>query len=287
MFVGTSRFNKELKPYLIGENSDLAQKKYQFNILAHHSSNLLIDSNDRDPNYPRNDFLIQIPTNQQNVYRLFLENFYCFYDLPNVIVGKNSTFVIGIGFSTYLVQLNEGLYSTASAMASHIQSQIQATDPALATWTCTINPTTKALNINNPAATQFTITGNEKTELTYGVRAGANLSGITGVYIGRVPTLFYSRYFDVMSRELTKFARSDSATDARTTNLLTRAYFPPTDVGTFSFETNNPKPIMYAPNQNIPQIDLRLVDEWGDLLYIPVYSNFNFGLVMQVINNPD
>jgi len=282
-FITTSRFNTDLKPYLQGENSRLAQKKYDFTIKSEHATNLLIDSNDRDFSvYPdANNFIIKTPTNQVSIYRFALTNFYMIWDLPNVINGKNNSFFVN-GFQ---IVLEEGIYQTPAIIASAIQTQLVATIGA--GWTCTINPITKAIQIQSPAPLLYNVSGSERTQATYGILDGTLSSNASGLYIGKIPTMFYTRYFDVQSRELTKYSRSDSATDLRTTSLISRVYHPPyANPGPYDFEVITPKPLLFG-GTNITQIDITLYDEWAEPLYVPFKSQFSYGLIFQITNQPE
>ncbi len=278
-----SRFNPELRPYAIGEDSALAQKKFQFNIRAEKEANLILDSDDRNQSaYPSpNKFILPIPTNIQNIYRLKLHDFYGWYDIPNIVAGKNNRIIV----SGTPVDLTEGFYATPSAMASHIQARLQAVVPSAGTWSVSYSATTQNLIISHSVITNYTVVGTDRTQLTYGVREGSNVA-VGSTYTGKIPTLYYSRYFDVLSNELTKYSRSDSTTSGHASGILFRYYFPPITPDNISFQDFNPKQIEYQSIAPIPNVDIAIYDEWGELLYVPSYSNFSMGIVLQVVANP-
>jgi hypothetical protein len=285
MLLGTqkSRFNPSLQPDKIGEDSSYARSKYAFNIKAEQESNLILDSDDRNLSaYPLpNNFLLPIPSNQQNIYRIKLHDVYGWYDIPNIITGRNDTFTC----NGTLITLTEGFYDTPASMASHIQTRLQALVPAGGTWTVSINASTRALTLSHSVITNYLVVGNLKTEQTYGIRNGS-IAAIGATYTGKIPTLQYSKYFDVLSKEITKYSRSDATTSGHSTSLLFRYYYPPLVPNDFSFQDFNPKPISYVQQASIPNVDITIIDEYGELLYIPSYSNFSLGIVFQVVANP-
>lgn len=283
MLLGKSRFKPDLQPYLIGENNREASSKYQFNIRAEKEVNLILDTDDRNVSvYPfANNCLLPIPTNIQNIYRLKLHDVYGWYDIPNIITGRNDTFTVNGNVITLL----EGFYNTPASMATHITTRLNAIFPAGGTWTASINASTLNMQLSHTVLTNYTVAGNIKTEQTYGIRDGAVLA-VGATYTGRIPTLYYSRYFDVTSKELTKYSRSDSTTSGHTSNLLFRFYFPPLLPADIYLQDPNPKPIEYVSQAPIPNIDLQIFNEYGEYLYIPSYSNFSLGIILQVVNNP-
>lgn len=278
-----SRFNQNLKPYAVGEDSASAQKKYAFNIKAEKEANLILDSDDRNTiSYPiANKFILPIPSNIQSIYRLKLHDVYGWYDIPNIIAGRNNTFICNGG----VIDIPEGFYPDTTSMAAAIQTRLQAVVPSGGTWTVNYSGPTRRLSISHSVITNYLVIGTIKTEQTFGVINGSN-AAVGSTYSGRIPVLQYSRYFDVLSNELTKYSRSDATTSGHSTSLLFRYYFPPLVPDDFSFQDFNPKPIEYVSQASIPNVDISIYDEFGELLYIPTYSNFSLGMVFQVVANP-
>jgi hypothetical protein len=280
------------------------------------SANLLIDSEDRytsllqkfgnfDANgIPANDFIIS--RNQALLYgyftRIGVTQIQLNYRVPTVIAGRNSQFLIENGEqASYQVNIPEGFYD-ASGLAQTIQAEVLAlAGTPFPAFVCTYNPLNGGLQMN--CATPFAIiplTGTPYTlaqqelwaHTSYTIGATLNNSTPGTVQVLTPPNLIYTKYVDIVSNNLTKFQRvKDADTNLlNKTNVIARVYLTApntrTDPNAFGgpfnlcWDPNTPKMAMWSPNETINELDFRLYDEFGQLLYWSQEYNSEFQLTL-------
>jgi hypothetical protein len=217
--------------------------------------------------------------------------------------------------------IKEGFY-TGTTLATAIETQLNsATGLYLPDgtvfnygnpdWTVTYNPD-QTFTIENTTEYFYISTGDQdiypdayiRGQRTINDLIGFNYGGqfITGTtqgvltQTGGVASLCYTRYVDITSNKLTKFSNAkDSLTQLEYNNIICRIYLD-NDVnisGEAPFgvapcvnlyrQFKNPKWIQWSPNEFISDLDLKLYDDAGQLLYIPTKSQgANYLLTVQL-----
>jgi hypothetical protein len=280
------------------------------------SANLLIDSEDRytsllqkfgnnDINgIPANDFIIS--RNQALLYgyftRLGVTQIQLNYRVPTIIAGRNSQFLIENQAQDFFqVNIPEGFYD-ASGLAQTIQAEVlDLSGTPFAAFSCVYNPLNGGLQMN--CATPFAIiplTGSPYTQAqvqlwahtSYTIGATLANANIATKQVLTPPNLIYTKYVDIVSNNLTKFQRvKDADTNLlNKTNVIARVYLtapntrtdPNASGGPFNlcWDPNTPKMSMWSPNETINELDFRLYDEFGELLYWSQEYNTEFQMTL-------
>lgn len=259
---------------------------------------LLVDSEDRAPGQTPANFTIY--RNQALLYgyfyRLAITQLQLHWDMPTIVTGVNNQFQITNPTlpDTIDVVIPEGYYNPTT-LAAAIQTAIQAFGGWGATFTCAFNSLNGGLVISSGSATTFYITAPNPSAANYTVYRNtarsigltpANFNSATPATVQNLgaPGLLYTRYIDIISRNLTKFQRvKDSDTSATNVKsfIVARVYLSPSNsliettatagVGSNPFnltiDYNTPKFIKYSPDEALNEIDLQVLDEYGDPLY--------------------
>ena len=269
------------------------------------SAHLLIDSLDRydnlrdvalkNPDIPGNDFTVSKKNALLYGYftRLGITQIQLQYRAPTIIPNINDQFVIyaSAGQNYYTVDLSGGYY-TAASLAAAVQAAVLAipTTPFPA-FTCTYTAATGSFVMTCPTV-NFSLaveTGAPYTDAqakvwqrTFNTLGGTysniQLFSANTQQLG-TPQLLYTRWVDIVSDRLTKFQRVKDADTLLTnkTNIVARVYLtapntrvdPSVSGGPFdlTWDPNTPKHIKWSPNEAVHELDFRLYDEYGELLY--------------------
>lgn len=259
---------------------------------------LLLDSADRSFGQKPNDFTIY--RNQALLYgyfyRLAITQIQLHWDMPTIIASVNDTFQIG----SQVFVIPEGYY-TPTTLAAAIQTVIQAAGGAFAAYTCTYTDLNGGFVIaSGGAAFQFVDNGSSlyrNTARSIGLRP-PNFATAAATQTLGVPGLLYTRYIDLISRNLTKYQRVKDG-DTSHTNIksfiIARIYLTPSNalvettatsgVGSKPFDMvvdyNTPKFIKYSPDEALNEIDIQVLDEYGEPLYWDgVAADWEFALTL-------
>lgn len=227
------------------------------------------------------------------------------WNLYTIIEGVNDTLVITdvSNAETFEVGLVAGFYNFYS-LAAQIQTQViaQATTPMPA-FTCTFNPVTQSFTFaTNEAGRTIRLvsTGQPSNVLKLNVMLGISRVNETlplATQITGVARLNYTTYIDIISSKLTQYMRvKDSETSFQPdTSVLCRVYLTPpnqrivtdpsgNNIGsgpfTLVWDPNTPKHIKWEPNQYIYDFDIKVVDEFGDVLPWSAKRNFEFQMTL-------
>lgn len=246
-------------------------------------------------NEPANDFILS--RGQALLYgyftRLAIAQIQLQYRLPTITPRNNTLVLTDAAQNIYTVDLSGGFYNPTQ-LAAMIQAQVLALPGTpFPAFTAAYNPATGGIVLscatvqfivdaqydNNPTNTQNAAA----TAITIGATRD-NLSTLANTQVLGPPQLSYTRYIDVVSDRLTKFQRvKDGTTKApkNQTAIVARIYLTApnttdqisatTGIGSTPFnlcvDYNTPKHIKWSPNEALNELDFRLYDEWGDLLY--------------------
>ena len=86
--------------------------------------------------------------------------------------------------------------------------------------------------------------------------------------------LFYTRYVTINSAALTQFIKNpNSGINMNSSTNLFRFYLSQPYYNTLDFYEGNLRWMNIDPYYTIQTVDLQMLDEWGDPIYIPVYRN--------------
>ena len=259
---------------------------------------LLLDSTDRAPGQLPNDFTIY--RNQALLYgyfyRLAITQLQFHYVLPTILVDVNNTFQLNItGGASATITLATGYYNPTT-LAAAIQSEIQAAGGAFAAFTCSFVDLNGGLVVESNSAATFTFTDYNSFQLnTPNYKLYRNTARSLGLVATNyttpsasqalgATTLLYTRYIDILSRNLTKYQRvKDGETDRFQPKsfIIARVYLTPSNTAVettatsgigskpyfLTIDYNTPKFIKYSPDEALNEIDIQVLDEYGDPLY--------------------
>lgn len=272
---------------------------------------LLIDSKDRSSTQSPNDFVIN--RNQSLLYgyfyRLAITQIDFQGNLPTIMANVNNSFVITIsGGASGTVTIPQGYY-TPTTLASELQTLIQGLGGGFATMTVAWSDLQGGLVVNGAgsqisftdyrSAFQVNTPAYKLARNTYH-SLGITPANFTAAAIQNLsaPQLVYTHYIDFISRTLTKFQRvKDGDTDAVTpkTYIIARLYICPANsyvettstsgLGSKPFnlcvDYSTPKFIKYSPDEALNEIDLQVVDMWGDpLAWDGAQINWDFAMTI-------
>lgn len=269
---------------------------------------LNIDSEDRytDINQkiqnpiPANDFRIQ--KKQALLYGIFkrvgVSQIQLQYRVPSIVTGQNDTFLLydQTNNDYYPVTIPEGFYS-ATTLAAAIQMAVLAIpmNPFTA-FTCVYSTLFGGFLMTNSAvdmalryqpgtpASDANINLWRRTWETL----GACFQDASGSFATGTPQLLYTKYIDIVSDRLAKFQRVKDADTLITnkTNIVARIYLtapntrvdPSASGGPFdlTWDPNTPKHSTWSTEEAIYELDFRMYDERGELLYWTECSNTEF-----------
>lgn len=282
------------------------------------SAHLLIDSLDRydtirdvalkNPNNPGNNFTVSKKVALLYGYftRLGITQIQLQYRVPTIVAGVNDTFLIydSDNQDYYPVTLTPGYY-TAALLAAAVQAEVLALPGTpFPAFTCTYSPALGGLGmacptVNFSLATESGAPATETQlriwERTFNTLGGSILN--TQQYAGNAqvtntPQLLYTRWIDIVSDRLTKFQRVKDADTLLTnkTNIVARVYLtapntrvdPSASGGPFdlTWDPNTAKHIKWSPNEAVHELDFRLYDEYGELLYWAPDADTEFQLTI-------
>ena len=263
--------------------------------------NLPFDTNPTNPNN------LVISTGKQfamgKVKRIALTNLNFPLVTPNVNI-VNNRFYITYNTVSYFIIVPEAFY-TGSALATAIQNQMNQTSGGLG-WFAVASTTYNQGILLPTASTAWTVTFNTNGSFTFGnsaintitttVRPITSYSAYnygfvapaSNTWTGGVASLSYTRYVDFVSSKICKYQNTkDSQTLQNTTDIIYRLYLDSSinltgnsnylfcaPAVNMNIDITNPKFIEWNPDEYLSSVDIQLVDDIGQPLYIP---NLNWG----------
>ena len=271
---------------------------------------LNIDSEDRytslyakyNAPIPANDFRIQ--KSQPLLYGIFkrvgVSQIQLQYRVPTIVPGRNDTFVLHdvTNDDYYQVVLAPGFY-TATTLAAAVQAQVLAipANPFTA-FTCVYSALVGGFIFSNTAVDmELSVVYNPgpltEEELlnfqrTYDTLGGAPDVPAAQSFITGAPKLLYTRFIDIVSDRLAKFQRVKDADTLLTnkTSIVARIFLtapntrvdPTASGGPFdlTWDPNTPKHSSWSTDEAIYELDFRMYDEYGELLYWTPKFNTEF-----------
>jgi hypothetical protein len=242
---------------------------------------------------------------QQNVLygyftRLAVTQIQFWWNLPTIIAGYNDQFILtafGTGAGSYAPQIAPGFYNQTE-LATVLAAAINAVFPGGGFTVVYGDSPAGGFLITAPAGTTFLLTTSANTLVpercfqTLGLlnQIGGTPPGAATLQ-GGPPTMIATRFVDIISDYLTKYQRVKDSTTLRSptlTNVIARIYPTApntrivndpttTSVGERPFviciDYNTPKQIKWSPDEAVVNFDIRVVDEYGQLLpWTPQYG---------------
>ena len=260
------------------------------------------------------------------------------WKLPTVITGYNDTLLF---FNTTTQTLSTltlpGGYYTPIGMADELQTQIR-TVAGFGAFTVVYDPTQGALVFDTQGGNSFTfinpydpyfgptlgLTQSQqaniaKTYVMLGLNGGSIYTStwqvpqpppvVPGVVlqVANAPNFIYTRYIDIVSKELTKYQNvkdNDTSPQNQLSQVVVRLYTTPpntyiptgevpgagtetdpsTTLGdrpfTLCVDYNTPKHIKWNPNEALYNTDFEVYDEFGDLLPWSLEYPWEFNLTI-------
>jgi hypothetical protein len=211
---------------------------------------------------------------------------------PTIIEDRNDLLLLdiaGAAGNTIIVKLDPGFY-TYAALATEMQRAILTTAAGTAagvTVTFTdgrfvFTAVTAAYTLAFVATAEILSEDNNIANRTY-ITIGATTTDTPAAVITTgIPTMLYSRYYDILSTKLTTYQKvKDATTNPFNTSqeIIARVYATAPNTTTTSstslFEIPwvmnisfpVPKSIRWSPNQAIADFDIRVIDEYGQQMY--------------------
>jgi hypothetical protein len=245
---------------------------------ATNQGTIIIDSKDRNFDQPPNDFAI----NKQMGYRYKRLAFYklcMFYNTPNVNPINNSV-QFNVGGTIYTATIPQGQYSFTT-LATALQTALNAAGSG-ATFTVTTNITNN-YTITSTVAYFFIVTSAMVKNGISLIALPQSQTPTTSKNTGQV-MLLYSKSMYVISPSFSQYTKNPS-------------YFSGTGqmsfVGSYCFTDSNyvtgtgvlpgifvssdsaipPRFMNYESTQTLTSITVQLLDDYGNLFYIPDYQN--------------
>jgi hypothetical protein len=209
-----------------------------------------------------------------------------FGQIPNINIRNNVFTFTTNGTNSFTAVIPEGFYGvTATAMGALLAALNAAGSGE--TFTTVVVSGSTLYNLNSTGL--FSFTGGSGTfggpggygEFGFGIPIGTPLADT--LVIGAV-SLFYTRYIDVDSRQLTQFSKLPPAGVNVRSSTLSRLGVPPL-ITAPAYYTELVDPVQwfsFNPSYSIQTVDLCLYDEFSQPLYIPSYVN-NFAVEVKLL----
>lgn len=253
---------------------------------------------------PANDFRIQKA--QPLLYGIFkrvgVSQIQLQYRVPTIVANDNNYFALKDVSNnvSYVYSLVEGYYSADSLAAAIQASVLGAPGNPFTGFTCVYSDLNGGFEMTNtaldfalvPSAPSVPSYVNTYLLRTYDTLGGYSPSNDPKTFFTGTPQLLYTRYIDIVSDRLAKFQRVKDADTLITnkTNIVARVYLtaPNTRVdpavygGPFdlTWDPNTPKHSTWSVDEAIYELDFRMYDERGELLYWDPTHNTEFQVSM-------
>lgn len=252
------------------------------------SSYLILRSLDRSTSTsPNPNNVIITPSvsyfSQSSINSFIPESFQMLYDIPN-INARNNVMVVDDGGTSYPITITESFY-TFDTLATAIQTQLNTL--GLGAFTFVWDTTLYRFVINSPVPIRFTHFPSQRKDLTAMVGFPYD-TALASSYTGGYADLCYTRDIFVCSQAIHRSKKViDQCSDSQINDVLMVVPVYPSEefkrsnskVPTAHDYLLNPRNIFYQPHQpklihyneydSLPSIDVRLLDDLGDILYNP------------------
>lgn len=221
-----------------------------------------------------------------NISRVSVQSIGFNFISPNVN-PRNNRIVVFSSFSGsfHQVDLIEGFYNTTDLLIDHIVTRLNTI-----TGLTGLTFSRVAVPLMPGAYTLSSAGGNYYFNLDCSAMVkGYQLYNLprdqtpTSSKIVGVMSLIYTRYIDFVSSQLTKYAKVPSRTTGYSNNIIERMYI---DDSTYPHVVAQYEPgssiFNYKPTDSVSSIDIKLLDQFGDELYVPQWNGTDAGFYFDV-----
>lgn len=195
---------------------------------------------------------------------------------PNINPRNNTiTFFSSASAALHTVIVPEGFYSVPNMILAVQTALNTATGASGLTWTIALrNPnipgiydiTTAGGNFRFDLNCSMVVRGQQLINLP--IDQTLNAAKILGYASG-----FYTKYIDISSNQITKYQKHESKSTGFNNDIIFRLFInDPTTISYISVNTFTDVETTvyrYDPSDGTPSIDLKVLDQFGDFLYLP------------------
>lgn len=205
-----------------------------------------------------------------NVSRVAVQSAGLFYTSPNVNPRNYEiTFYSSVSNNFHTTQLVEGFYTNTTSLIDHIILRLNTlTGSTGLTFSKTVNYTDCYNLISTGGDYYFDLNCSA-------IKKGYQLYNLPR---DQIPTntkrvgvmgLWYTRYIDITSKQLTRYSKMPSRSTGYNQNLVERLFIgDPTKPGIIAQYQSNSSIFNYKHTDNVSVIDFQLFDQFGDPLYL-------------------
>lgn len=210
-----------------------------------------------------------------NISRIAVQSFGLMYITPNVNPRNNEIRFFSTNSGTYhTIQLLEGFYTTADQLIDHIVDRLNTVFPDSGLTFSKTTVHTSYYNLNSAGGSYFfDLNCNAVTKGYQLYNLPKDQTATNTKRVGFMG-LYYTRYIDVCSKQLTKYSKIQSKSTGFNNNLVERLFIDdPTKPHVIAQYESNSSIFNYKRTDNVSTVDIQLFDQFGDSLYISDSNN--------------
>lgn len=206
---------------------------------------------------------------------------------PNVNVRNNSiTFAVDSLSTVYTATIPEQFYTTPASIFTALATAMTAVSGDTFT-TIQLYPGANAYQLSSTGHTFAFLSGPMVTtgQFMFGIYP-ANIGTLVSSFTLINTSMSYTRFININSLELTQYSKLPSSGVDTTSQNIVKVFLVDglaTAPSTISFPVSNPLQWNnFARDRNISTVDLQIVDEWGQFLYVPSFYDPGFYLLLSL-----
>lgn len=260
----------------------------------HNTSLILLNTEDAASSDLTNAKFIFRPFSMKKVRSIGIWEVINFYNVLNCnSYNRSFTFQTRAGDS-FDFQLPLGYFTTGTDLAQAIEDLLVSIGGSNydVQWDITTTINFPRITIVNNAGPNFDFRFANCTTQFSDFTGIVDTSVFNATRTYNYASLLYTPYIDICSRELSKFNNPDYSTSRIPANVICRVYLELKSYNSndllrnFSFEFRNIRYLKWDVDAgNSSEIDIQLIDQYGNPLYIPDFDNTNFGLVFMCLTS--
>lgn len=271
-----------LAPMMSGIYQDDSLEPQMVTIRGNNNGNIILDSLNRSPGQPPNIFNIGQGTQffGYRYKRLAFSKLAMFYNTPNVN-QTNNVVQFNVGGTIYTAVIPE-LHYNFTALATALQTALNAAGSP-ATFTVTANTNTRNYTISSTLAYFFILTSPMVSRGLSLIALPQSQTPTTTKVTGQV-MLMYSKSIYIISDSISQYTKNPSYKSGPGKLSFIASYdFTDNDyvinvgvtpgIYVSSDIAFPPRWINYDSSQSLTEVDIKLIDDYGNLFYIPELQN--------------
>ena len=216
----------------------------------------------------------------QNINKIGIQSVGLYTSIPNINPRNNELVIFSSVTGTFhTVFLEEGFYDNATDVMDEVINQLNSiTGVTGLTFTYSLAIRGSKTYFLNAAGGEFYVTSTctcaTRGKFTYNFQVD-NIPSASKT-VGSM-SLFYTRYVDFLSRRLTRYNKISANNNNTDYNFIFRFFLGSDNTEQIYARYNSPEITVFDNDYNDPifEIDIRLVDEFGEILYVPDIHNYN------------